>query len=1537
MDNDTATASQGAGDASGTLSSYPDTAATPAQAPAPAPVEDSLAGLTAPDYVFSLPSWTARDYAAFITGSGAAKLADSGVAPLVAAARGYKRLDETNYATEAKIMRVAAGRSEKGQPARLKRTLMAPGRDGMQMPWYSVADIQVAHRDGAKASPFTYQVRPGVPELNEHNKPIKYEFIASAGTPLDLHPATPVDWIDTTPVVMFAEGLLKGDSALSAYLHANGVPYEQLGYDPRDGDPSERLHALLAAIPETKRVLILSIAGIWNTHQNPVDWREIKLKGREAWIAFDADTGINPHVHAAAFKLSDSLENKSRMEPVMFLSPVVPSDDDGTLAKAGIDDYLAKHGSWDMLMMGLKSRLPDAPPRSDNEYNGAVRVSKDGFTVEECAAVNDGPGGSIGSYQWNKVVELGGRIKAMETRRQPTDDELRTGIFDPNVQGHDVDDSIVEIKVDWTLGGKDDSAIITGPETILHFTPADWVRQKAVIPGNLLRHPAWPPRAAKGEAWLAAIKLNRAEEITQRTRWQQMGWVPVEGSDPVFIIGSQVIGETTEGATVSGVGTGEIPVADMFGVGISPDGDDVEDEAVKASVRKDFQDVIDTYITAGAWKDRSTAALVIAAALRPTIPLRPRATIFLWGPKGKGKAIPVDTKIPVPVSAKFPTGWALNSELELGDEVYAADGTPTAIRTFSDVFEDDVYEFDLSDGRTVRSSSKHLWKVSTAASRAARAASAKKANGSEARRVKAERLREFASTLASGDAAPLPELVAASGFSRNQVSAALTAAGIQYQDVYLSGDSPDDTLTWVDLPVNELAEYVHGRTASFSELAEVQRQVSEGKHYTSGKFGTVRVTKSRVYPVAETLTALADHVEFTRAPMPLEKTVTAESIAADFGTARYGIRAIEAVDGPDAVLPVPAYTLGAWLGDGTSREGGFTNPDAEVIDWIRADGYQVTDCTKDTAWYIRGLMTDLRDLDVLEDKHIPARYLRGSRAQRLALLQGLMDTDGTVSKQGQCELTLTTKRLAYDAVELIRSFGIRASIAESDAAISEIGTRRVVGTRYRIQFTTTEPVFRLARKAARLPEKTLENWVFIEAVRKVGTVPVRCLTVEHHTGMFAQDDFVLSHNSWTAKAMMFFWAKTLSGWQDQLPGSAKDTVAYIETCVSRTPIWVVDDLAPSPIKRQAEAEDGKLADLTRSIFNNATKGRMNADMSARKVNKPIAQLIITAENELTTPSAKERLIPAYIGHGKLAESRVPTDAINELAKERGVPARFTAHLIRFIRRTAISTPGGWAAFFARLEEMRTDVQASTEAIMKKMGTSTGSLERTSSLAADVLLTFEILRLFADELDMDDDFKDLFRLEDGLGRDIISLVSSAHAENMKSSPGTSLVRALSALLASGGAHVINVDDPTVPPIEGTDDSGAMANHRLGWSAGSGSDGKLKPNGPSIGTVVTKNGQKVILFDVETAFAKAQAAYPNLIQHGQGTGSAWASIWDENLNPDTITRQTNSRGSLVNTVRLTVGSGATRVRPTGVPILADTILGGGLNDHDDDIVD
>src|SRR5690554_4522805 len=97
---------------------------------------------------------------------------------------------------------------------------------------------------------------------------------------------------------------------------------------------------------------------------------------------------------------------------------------------------------------------------------------------------------------------------------------------------------------------------------------------------------------------------------------------------------------------------------------------------------------------------------------------------------------------------------------------------------------------------------------------------------------------------------------------------------------------------------------------------------------------------------------------------------------------------------------------------------------------------------------------------------------------------------------------------------------------------------------------------------------------------------------------------------------------------------------------------------------------------------------MNSNMTSRDSNMPIAQFVITAENSLTTPSVKERLIPAYLGPGKLNPSREPTDHLERIAYADGIPARLTAHLIKFVIYTSSRMDGGWPAY---IEEMQTRV------------------------------------------------------------------------------------------------------------------------------------------------------------------------------------------------------------------------------------------------------
>ena len=131
--------------------------------------------------------------------------------------------------------------------------------------------------------------------------------------------------------------------------------------------------------------------------------------------------------------------------------------------------------------------------------------------------------------------------------------------------------------------------------------------------------------------------------------------------------------------------------------------------------------------------------------------------------------------------------------------------------------------------------------------------------------------------------------------------------------------------------------------------------------------------------------------------------------------------------GSEQLLPVDPYVLGIWLGDGTSRSASVTTADAVIVDALRAAGHRTTYETEAGAARTYGLTSlyrPLRLLGVIGNKHIPWRYLTAGVDERLALLQGLADTDGTVAKNGsQQSITTTSEVLARDIRLLINTLG----------------------------------------------------------------------------------------------------------------------------------------------------------------------------------------------------------------------------------------------------------------------------------------------------------------------------------------------------------------------------------------------------------------------------------------------------------------------------------------------------------------------------------
>lgn len=88
-----------------------------------------------------------------------------------------------------------------------------------------------------------------------------------------------------------------------------------------------------------------------------------------------------------------------------------------------------------------------------------------------------------------------------------------------------------------------------------------------------------------------------------------------------------------------------------------------------------------------------------------------QAFVLMGGMPGGGKRQPLNARIPVPLSAKFPNGWATIGELELGDKVLRIDGAPLSLDEISPIVFDDVYEFELTDHQKVSSDPGHLWVV----------------------------------------------------------------------------------------------------------------------------------------------------------------------------------------------------------------------------------------------------------------------------------------------------------------------------------------------------------------------------------------------------------------------------------------------------------------------------------------------------------------------------------------------------------------------------------------------------------------------------------------------------------------------------------------------------------------------------------------------------------------------------------------------------------------------------------------------------------
>jgi hypothetical protein len=247
---------------------------------------------------------------------------------------------------------------------------------------------------------------------------------------------------------------------------------------------------------------------------------------------------------------------------------------------------------------------------------------------------------------------------------------------------------------------------------------------------------------------------------------------------------------------------------------------------------------------------------------------------------------------------------------------------------------------------------------------------------------------------------------------------------------------------------------------------------------------------------------------------------------------KHFIWVVKPLDLSDVDLPIDPYILGAWLGDGYSASAmicsGLADMD-EMEKVLRACRHPVGERkvyknAHTASWRIGDIKDDLKQLGILNNKHIPALYLRASRAQREALLQGLMDTDGHFSKNSRQNVFVTVSPgIAAGFAELVRSLGLKATYRKIAVGLRKFPSGKTYECQESYRFSFSSPP---DRKLYRLPRKdTAHNAPRtyhcrrterhrISSITEVPSVPTKCITVDAPSKLYlAGPGMVPTHNT----------------------------------------------------------------------------------------------------------------------------------------------------------------------------------------------------------------------------------------------------------------------------------------------------------------------------------------------------------------------------------------------------------------------------------------
>lgn len=366
-----------------------------------------------------------------------------------------------------------------------------------------------------------------------------------------------------------------------------------------------------------------------------------------------------------------------------------------------------------------------------------------------------------------------------------------------------------------------------------------------------------------------------------------------------------------------------------------------------------------------------------------------------------------------------------------------------------------------------------------------------------------------------------------------------------------------------------------------------------------------------------------------------------ESVLLPCGDQRWRIPIVEPVNFEPKEQPLDPYLLGLLIGDGSLNGASirYTTADAElaqaIAELLPSDttikkapyAYRPYDYMISHAAERKGrkkgknsVQQAIQDLNLQCTSHfkfIPQGYKCGSVEQRLALLQGLMDTDGTVGENGHdCSFSSASKQLVEDVVFIVQSLGGTAFIRKGNF----IDNKQYYTCGVKLPICP----FRLTRKVRRwiAPTKYPVTRV-VTSIEYEKTVECQCIAVTSPTASYVTNDFIVTHNSAMLTTLSATEMCTLACWIDVLGASEKQSLviqSYLNNENPRTKgSWWDSPRAPLGLRdpkndlvaRQRLINGGQIEALTAS--HKTVRGRRPVRLRIDELDEAELHLIKSAQ------------------------------------------------------------------------------------------------------------------------------------------------------------------------------------------------------------------------------------------------------------------------------------------------------------------------------------